>query len=226
MTVFFVILSPGFFSKRHQYYKTSRSLQAQLTDFDGSPTEYRRRFRDWGVAKRMVKEDKDAITSALARRKRPGASVSDATTQHNGEDKPLDYKKLKRHLISRKACLEVAPGLYVLYLPGEKFEFQLIHLARLSSWNLPYAAFVSSLPKNPGEPSPFGPLGPTPDYLHIRSPEALTPGRAAAGPSPRMQLVYEKHKEHCTSLFLQGRLEQLVVSMRKEDRRYVVMTLV
>ncbi|KAM6534587.1 hypothetical protein FALCPG4_004215 [Fusarium falciforme] len=190
--------------------------------FHAAPTEYRRRFRDWGVAKRMVKEDKDAITSALARRKRPGASVSDATTQHNGEDKPLDYKKLKRHLISRKACLEVAPGLYVLYLPGEEFEFQLIHLARLSSWNLPYAAFVSSLPKNPGEPSPFGPLGPTPDYLHIQSPEALTPGRAAAGPSPRMQLVYEKHKEHCTSLFLQGRLEQLVVCMRKEDRSTMV----
>ncbi|KAG7425998.1 hypothetical protein Forpi1262_v012177 [Fusarium oxysporum f. sp. raphani] len=161
--------------------------------------EYRRRLKDWGVSKRMVKEDKDAITSALARKKRPGASVSDVTTQHNGEDRPLDYKKLKRHLIGRKACLEVAPGLF-------------------SSWNLPYAAFVSSLPKNPEAPSPFGPLGPTPDYLHIQSPEALTPGRAAAGPSPRIQLVYEKHKEHCTSLFLQGRLEQLVISLPKADR--------
>ncbi|KAL5590278.1 hypothetical protein FOBRF1_013835 [Fusarium oxysporum] len=171
--------------------------------FHAAATEYRRRFKDWGVTKRMVKEDKDAITSALARRKRPGASVSDFTTQHDGEDKPLDYKKLKRHLISRKACLEVAPGL-------------------LSSWNLPYAAFVSSLPKNPEAPSPFGPLGPTPDYLHIQSPEALTPGRAAAGPSPRIQLMYEKHKEHCTSLFLQGRLEQLVISLPKEDRSFIL----
>ncbi|KAH7468251.1 hypothetical protein FOMA001_g15021 [Fusarium oxysporum f. sp. matthiolae] len=171
--------------------------------FHAAANEYRRRFKDWGVTKRMVKEDKDAITSALARRKRPGASVSDATTQHDGEDKPLDYKKLKRHLISRKACLEVAPGL-------------------LSSWNLPYAAFISSLPKNPEAPSPFGPLGPTPSYLHIQSPEALTPGRAAAGPSPRIQLVYEKHKEHCTSLFLQGRLEQLVISLPKEDRSTMI----
>ncbi|EXM19428.1 hypothetical protein V3481_017564 [Fusarium oxysporum f. sp. vasinfectum] len=165
--------------------------------------EYRRRLKDWGVSKRMEKEEKDAITSALARKKRPGASVSDVTTQHNGEDRPLDYKKLKRHLIGRKACLEVAPGLF-------------------SSWNLPYAAFVSSLPKNPEAPSPFGPLGPTPDYLHIQSPEALTPGRAAAGPSPRIQLVYEKHKEHCTSLFLQGRLEQLVISLPKADRSTMI----
>ncbi|RSL68879.1 hypothetical protein CEP53_002440 [Fusarium sp. AF-6] len=170
--------------------------------FHAAPTEYRRRFRDWGVSKRMVKEDKDAITSALVKRKRPAASVSDATTQHDGKDKPLDYKKLKRHLISRKPCLEIAPGL-------------------LSSCNLPYAAFVSSL-KHPGEPSPFGSLRPTPDYLHIQSPEALTPGRAAAGPSPRMQLVYEKHKEHCTSLFMQGCFKQLVVSMSMDDRSTMV----
>ncbi|KAF5582779.1 hypothetical protein FPCIR_9366 [Fusarium pseudocircinatum] len=171
--------------------------------FHAAANEYRRRFKGWGVTKRMVKEDKDAITSALARKKRPGASVSAVTTQHDGEDKPLDFKKLKRHLISRKACIEVAPGL-------------------LSSWNLPYAAFISSLPKNPEAPSPFGTLGATPGYLHVQSPEALTPGRAAAGPSPRMQLVYEKHKEHCTSLFLQGRIEQLVTSLPRADRSIMV----
>ncbi|KAG4291717.1 hypothetical protein FPRO06_12970 [Fusarium proliferatum] len=171
--------------------------------FHAAATEYRRRFKDWGVTKRMVKEDKDAITSALARKKRPGASISAVTTQHDGEDKPLDFKKLKRHLISRKACLQVAPGL-------------------LSSWNLPYAAFVASLPKNPEAPSPFGSLGTTPNYLHVQSPEALTPGRATAGPSPRMQLVYEKHKEHCTSLFLQGRIEQLVISLPKEERSFTL----
>jgi hypothetical protein len=169
----------------------------------------------------MVKEDKDAIIGALARRKRPAASMSDATTQHNGQSKALDHKKLKRHLMSMKTCLEVAPGLYVLDLKGDEFKSQLTHVARLSSWNLPYAALVTSLPKNPDEPSPFGPLGPTPDYLHIKSPEELSPGRETAGPSPKMQLVYEKHREHCTSLFLQGHLKQLLIDMRKEDRRYV-----
>ncbi|RSL43248.1 hypothetical protein CEP54_015156 [Fusarium duplospermum] len=171
--------------------------------FHAVASQYRWRFRGWGIVKRTVKEDKDDITSALARRKRPAASVSDATIQRDGKDKPLDYRNLKRYLVSRKPCLEIAPGL-------------------LSSWNLPYAAFVSSLPKNPGEPSPFGPLGPTPDYLHIQSPEALTPGRATDGPSPRMQLVYDKNKEHCTSLFMQGRLKQLMVSMPKEDRSTMI----
>ncbi|KAF4455204.1 hypothetical protein FALBO_15681 [Fusarium albosuccineum] len=173
--------------------------------FHAACTEYRRRFRAWGVTKRMVKEDKDAIVSALVRNKRPGASISHVTIQKDGQTQPLDPKKLKRHLIGRKApFLEtIAPGL-------------------LSSWNLPYAAFISSLPKNPGEPSPFGTLHLTPDYLHIQSPEALTPGRTAAGPSPRMQLVYEKQKENHTSLFLQGRLKQLMVEMCKEDRRTMV----
>jgi hypothetical protein len=57
-----------------------------------------------------------AITSAIARKKRPGASLSDATNQHNGEDIPLDDKSLKRHLGSKKASLEVSSGLYTLFL--------------------------------------------------------------------------------------------------------------
>ncbi|KAI1066259.1 hypothetical protein LB506_008130 [Fusarium annulatum] len=171
--------------------------------FHAAHTEYRRRFKDWGVTKRMTTKAKDATTSALVKRKHPGASVSGVTTQHNGEKTPLDYKKLKRHLISRKACLDIAPGL-------------------LSSWNLPYAALISSFPQDPEGRSPFGPIGPTPETLQIQSPGALTPGRAASGPSPRMQLVYEKHKEHCTSLFLQGRLEQLLVSLPREDRNTMI----
>ncbi|KAF5975150.1 hypothetical protein FCOIX_7877 [Fusarium coicis] len=195
----------SFHAAYHKYCIASCLLQAWLTAVDGSATEYRRRFKDLGVTKRMVKEDKDAIASTLMRKKRPGASMSAVTTQYEGEDKPqpLDFKNLKRYLISRKTSIEVAPGL-------------------LSSWNLPYAAFISSLPKSPDAPSPFGPPGATPGYLHVESPEALTPGRAAAGPSPRMQLVYEKHKEHCTSLFLQGRIEQLVVSLPKEERRFAL----
>ncbi|CVL03467.1 uncharacterized protein FMAN_15178 [Fusarium mangiferae] len=171
--------------------------------FHAAQTEYRRRFKDWGVTKRMTTKVKDATTSALVKRKHPGASVSGVTTQQNGERTPLEYKELKRHLISRKACLDITPGL-------------------LSSWNLPYAALISSFPQKPEARSPFGPIGPTPDTFQIQSPEALTPGRAASGPSPRMQLVYEKHKEHCTSLFLQGRLEQLLISLPREDRSTMV----
>ncbi|KAF4992139.1 hypothetical protein FDECE_13810 [Fusarium decemcellulare] len=173
--------------------------------FHAACTEYRRRFRAWGVTKRMVKEDKEAVASALVRKKRPGASISHVTIRQDGQNTPLDAKKLKRHLNDRKTPFPetVAPGL-------------------LSSWNLPYAAFVSSLPKDPAKPSPFGTVGLTPDYLHIQSPDALTPGRTAAGPSPRIDLVYQKQKEHHTSLFIQGHLEQLVVEMCKEDRSFVL----
>lgn len=97
----------------------------QLTALDGSHTEYRRRFKDWGVTKRMTTKAKDATTSALVKRKQPGASVSDVTTQHNGENTPFEYKKLKRYLISRKACLDIAPGLYAPP-PVQVIKFMLI----------------------------------------------------------------------------------------------------
>lgn len=123
ITAFFVIMPDGFFWNPYHYHDASPSLQVQLTLFHVSPTEYRRRFRDWGVVKRMTKKDRDAVTSALVKRKRPGASVSDVTTQRNGGENPLDYKNLKRHLKGKKPQrLEVAPGLYVLYLPGDELK--------------------------------------------------------------------------------------------------------
>ncbi|KAH6974421.1 hypothetical protein BKA56DRAFT_634330 [Ilyonectria sp. MPI-CAGE-AT-0026] len=172
--------------------------------FHAAQSEYPPRFRAWNINKRIEKDVKDDITSALGRRKRPGTSTSQVTIQQSGRNKPFDVKKLKRHLKDKGRSNPVeslAPGL-------------------LSSWNLPYAAFISSIPKNPDQPSPFGPLDTTPEYLNIHSPEALTPGREAAGPSPNMQLVYQKVKEDRASLFLQGRLKELVVSMCREDRRY------
>ncbi|KAH7007568.1 hypothetical protein EDB80DRAFT_718854 [Ilyonectria destructans] len=174
--------------------------------FHAAQSEYPPRFRAWNVNKRIEKDVKDDITSALGRRKRPGTSTSQVIIHQSDRNKPFDVKKLKRHLMDKGRCRPVevlAPGL-------------------LSSWNLPYAAFVSSLPKNPDQPSPFGPLGATPGYLNIHSPEALTPGRETAGPSPNMQLVYQKVKEDRASLFLQGRLKELIVSMCREDRSTVV----
>ena len=104
--------------------------------------------------------------------------------------------------------------------------FLLTSYVRLSSWNLPYAAFVASLVNNPDEPSPFGNRGATPEYLNIQSPEVLTPGRQSAGPSPNMQLVYEKVRNDRASLFLQGRLKELVIGMCQEDRKYVLISII
>jgi len=89
----------------------------------------------------------------------------------------------------------------------------------LSSWNLPYDAYIASLSKEADQPSPFGMQVSTPDYLNIHSPEALTPGRQATGLSPPMQLIRQKANQDRASLFLQGRYKELLMSCGKEDRR-------
>ncbi|KAK7417477.1 hypothetical protein QQX98_004597 [Neonectria punicea] len=199
-----------------QFMKTHYSFHA-------ASSEYPTRFRAWNVSKRTEKQVKDEITSALGRRKRPGTSTSQVVIQQGDQAKPLDTKKLKRYLKDKKLSHPVeaiVPGLYVLIPVFKKMRNpSLTHCIRLSSWDLPYKAFLSSLPKNPDEPSPFGPQDATPGYLNIHSPEALTPGREAAGPSPNMELLYQKNKEHHASLFLQGRIKDLMVRMCSEQRR-------
>ncbi|KAI0532514.1 hypothetical protein GGR58DRAFT_489887 [Xylaria digitata] len=172
--------------------------------FHAAVSEYPQRFRLWKVNnRRSVKSEKDDVTYALGKRKRPGTS----TSQVSSHGEPFSPEKLRRYLKEETrrhhAVQIVTPGIF-------------------SSWNLPYKAFVSSLRRYPDKPSPFGPDGTTPEYLKIRSPEALTPGREAAGPSPNIQLVYQKARMDRASLFLQGRLEDLVVSMGKEDRKLFI----
>ncbi|KAH7117482.1 hypothetical protein EDB81DRAFT_701814 [Dactylonectria macrodidyma] len=187
---------PGATATLHQVVQFMKTHYS----FHAAPTEYPPRFRAWGVAKRTVNSVKEDIMSALGRRKRPGTSTSQVIVHQGSQDLPFDAKKFRRHLKGKKTFVEaITPGL-------------------LSSWNLPYNALISSMPKNPDHPSPFGDTRRTPAYLSIQSPEALTPGREVAGPSPNMKLVYEKTKQDNTNLFLQGRIEELLVRMVKEDR--------
>lgn len=77
-------------------------------------SEYPPRFRAWNVNKRIEKDVKDDITSALGRRKRPGTSTSQVIIHQSDRNKPFDVKKLKRHLMDkgRSRPVEVlAPGL-------------------------------------------------------------------------------------------------------------------
>ncbi|KAI9147095.1 hypothetical protein HJFPF1_13127 [Paramyrothecium foliicola] len=174
--------------------------------FHATPTQYRNHFRAWKIDKRLVGDEKDAIASALGRRKRPGASTSQANVQQDDHNKAVDTNKLARYIKGKMANRHIetfAPGLFTL-------------------WNRPYAALISSLPQDPNAASPFGPGGATPEYLNIRGPEALTPGREAAGPSPNMELVYEYTRQQHTSLFLQGRFKDLLVSMCTDQRRMLV----
>ncbi|RWA10603.1 hypothetical protein EKO27_g4501 [Xylaria grammica] len=171
--------------------------------FHAAPTEYRSHFRTWKVSKRVVKDIKDNVASTLAKRKRPGTSTSHITVGEGDSKRQLHPDKLMRHLKK----------------PRQYNPIQAITPGLLSSWNLPYDAFIASLHKEMDKPSPFGIQGITPDHIDI---DPLTPGREAAGLSPNMELVFQKAKEHRAVLFLEGRLEELVVAMCGEDRKLLV----
>ena len=91
-------------------------------------------------------------------------------------------------------------------------------MTRLTSFNLPYAAYVKALGNRNDHSSPFGENGATPSYMNIDDPKTPTPGRAAAIPSPSMQLTRQKLAQDRASLFLQGNHIDLLSSCGKEDR--------
>ncbi|KAI8946295.1 hypothetical protein F4801DRAFT_565073 [Xylaria longipes] len=174
--------------------------------FHAAPTEYRSHFRTWKISKRVVKEIKDGVVFALTKRKQPGTSTSHITVGEGESKKQLHPNKLTRYLKEQRIQrpIEViAPGL-------------------LSSWNLPYEAFIASILKEVDKSSPFGWRDTTPDYVDIKSPTPLSSGHEAAAPSPNMQLVYQKARENRAMLFVQGRLEKLVATMCSEDRKLLV----
>lgn len=53
----------------------------------------------------------------------------------------------------------------------------------------------------------------------ISDSDATSPQGEDVGPSPNMQLLLQKARDDRTSLFLQGRLKDLIVSMSQDDRR-------
>ncbi|KAI1122511.1 hypothetical protein F5Y10DRAFT_287089 [Nemania abortiva] len=175
--------------------------------FHATPKQYRTRFEAWDIKKNVGKDKKDDAILALTKRKRPGTSTSHVTVEEGGEDIRLPPNKLMRHIKEQRrrpiTQCNIMPGL-------------------LSSWNLPYEAFIASIRQDQDKPSPFGPRASTPEGLQIKSPKPPTPGHEVAGPSPNMQLVYQKAKEDRAMLFLQGRLEELVVNMEREDRKLVM----
>jgi hypothetical protein len=77
---------------------------------------------------------------------------------------------------------------------------------------------MASVRRTHDHPSPFGMAAATPTYLDIQSPDAVTPGREAAGPSPTMQLIRQKALLDRTNLLLTGRHEDLLAMCGKEDR--------
>ncbi|KAK5993824.1 hypothetical protein PT974_07261 [Cladobotryum mycophilum] len=108
-------------------------------------------LRKWEVRRRILSSEKDAITTALGKRTRAGASTSTVGLQ---QGKKVDKKQLKRYLDDQIRHHEVdvmTPGIF-------------------STWNLPYAALLASVGGQPNQPSPFGLQGITPPYITIKSP--------------------------------------------------------
>ncbi|KAF4341644.1 hypothetical protein FBEOM_4381 [Fusarium beomiforme] len=173
----------------------------------GSQSEYPHKFRAWGVSdRRVTKAQLDELALALQRKSKAGMSTSLVGIKRNGQEEPLDLRKAKRHLKGKHSAMEpetVQPGW-------------------LSSWVLPYSAFASALPKTHDEPSPYGQQPATPGYLAINSPEVTSQAQETNGPSPNLELFYQKAKDNRASLFLQGRLQELMVSMNQQDRKICV----
>ncbi|KAK4676463.1 hypothetical protein QC764_0060640 [Podospora pseudoanserina] len=89
---------------------------------------------------------------------------------------------------------------------------------RLTSWNLPYVAYVKASGKCHDQASPFGTAGTTPPYLNIPSPGAASSAHQTSDPSPTTKLVHHKRALDRSSLLLQGRHRELLTISSREDR--------
>lgn len=62
------------------------------------PSQYRYRFRQWGIKKRITTEEKYAIINAYGKRLQPGSSLSQVSINEGGINKGVDKKALKRYI--------------------------------------------------------------------------------------------------------------------------------
>ncbi|CAH0057259.1 unnamed protein product [Clonostachys solani] len=174
-------------------------------NFHAAESQYKRWFTEWGIRKRTLGKEKRDIVAVLGKRQRPGQSTSSVTLQQGNSDKHIDKKQLVRHLKSEIQTYEnckIAPGV-------------------LSSWSLPYAAWIKTFEKQADQPSPFGTSGQTPNYMNIESPAAISPGKEIAPPSPTMQLLEKERAQYRSSMLLQGQINALLTSLER-DKRMVV----
>ncbi|KAI0447299.1 hypothetical protein F4803DRAFT_500532 [Xylaria telfairii] len=173
--------------------------------FHAATNEYPRHFRAWNLTRRVEKDTKDGVINALVRRKRP-ISDSNVTTQKYGYETTIHPHKLSRHWkeVNRRRH-------------GDTVTAEL-----LSIWNLPYDAFITAYSKGTAVSSPYRHSTSTPENSSVQSPGPSTPGREVAGPSSQVQFDLQQIKNYRTTLFLQGKLDGLMNSMCREDRKLFV----
>ncbi|KAM0431872.1 hypothetical protein ACHAPT_005125 [Fusarium lateritium] len=174
--------------------------------FDALPTAYKYQFRKWGVQKSTSSAIKAQAVKVQLKRKREGASTSDLAIIQGGRRKTLDKKKLKRFLqddLKRRHEPDFRSGIFL-------------------RWNLPYNALVANFIHPGGPSSPFASLsGPnSPANVIANSPGSQhTPPAQPAVPSPTTQLVRKKAYLDRADLFIQGKHEDLLLQLGRDERK-------
>ncbi|CAG1998211.1 unnamed protein product [Fusarium graminearum] len=109
--------------------------------FHAAASEYPHHFRAWKVSdRRLTKAKLNEIAVALERRPTAEISTSKVSLKRGACEAKLDVRQVKRHLANNTSSSKP----------------EIMQSGWLSSWTLPYAAFVSTLPKNPDAASPYG----------------------------------------------------------------------
>ncbi|KAI0895097.1 hypothetical protein F4806DRAFT_469884 [Annulohypoxylon nitens] len=181
------------------------SLSCRMKDeysFDAQVHQYRYHFKKWGIKKRTVAEEKDAVITALGKRlHQEGASTSDIAITQGDYKKQTDKKQLKRYInqtMRRSEHLTLNPGMFLKY-------------------DLPYNAFFRR-PSSNHSPSPsfVGPA--TPSYVDVTSPQGCATPASHTAMSPTTQLIQKKILMDRARLLLDGREQDLLTQLSRDEK--------
>ncbi|KAI1207805.1 uncharacterized protein F4807DRAFT_167323 [Annulohypoxylon truncatum] len=181
----------------------SRRMEVEYS-FNAQVHQYRYQFKKWGIKKRTVAEEKEAVITALGKRRlQDGTSTSDALINQGDFQKSVDKKQLKRYInqsIRENEQITWTPGLFLRH-------------------DLPYAALFrrSSGNDNPS-PSVIGPT--TPDFVDVKSPHGgPSPSASHNSLSPTMQLIQKKVLFDRAIFFLSGREDDLLAQLDRDEKK-------
>ncbi|KAK2605589.1 hypothetical protein N8I77_008415 [Diaporthe amygdali] len=196
-------------------YLEERVTLAELSErmvsdfgFKAETHQYRYQFKKWGIKKRTTTVEKEAVITALGKRRRQhGIGTSNVQLEQGDWLKPVDKKQLKRHIndsIRKEKPVSLRPGIFL-------------------SRNLPYSALVRKLGGHAHDnPSPLSGGPQTPAYLSVSSPQDQNVNSSPQeGMSPTTQLVHKKVLIDRAQLFLDGREFELMKQMSSGEKRAI-----
>ncbi|KAG8156959.1 hypothetical protein KVR01_013181 [Diaporthe batatas] len=164
--------------------------------------QYRYHFKKWGIKKRTTTAEKEAVITALGKRRRQGMGTSDVQIEQGGSSKAVDKKQLKRHINDSIRKHNIDP----------------LRPRTFLSHNLPYAALIRSITRHPHDnPSPLSNGPRTPAYLTVSSPQ--NQGSPQDALSPTTQLLQKRVLIDRSKLLLSGRELELMKQMSVDEKR-------